>query len=101
MRAEDWTPEEIRERRILSRGFKQPTANDKQVAGTHYKDMGVEPWDVVDTWPIEQQIGYHRGGVLKYTMRLGNKDERLQEAKKALHYAEKLVEILESKYGNA
>lgn len=76
-------------------------ANTRQIGGDHYKNMGVEPWDVVDTWPIEQQIGYHRGGVLKYTMRLGNKDERLQEAKKALHYAEKLVEILESKYGNA
>ena len=76
------------------------TANAKQVGGDHYKNMGVEPWDVVDTWPIEQQIGYHRGGVLKYTMRLGNKDERLQEAKKALHYAEKLVEVLEKEYGN-
>jgi hypothetical protein len=27
-------------------------------------------------------------------MRLGSKDERLQEAKKVLHYAEKLVEVL-------
>ena len=48
-------------------------ANDYQVGGTHYKDMGVEPWDVVDTWPIEQQIGYYRGNVLKYTMRMGAK----------------------------
>ena len=38
-------------------------ANDYQVGGTHYKDMGVEPWDVIDTWPIEQQVGYHRGNV--------------------------------------
>ena len=45
-------------------------ANDYQVGGTHYKDMGVEPWDVVDTWPIEQQIGYYRGNVLKYTIRI-------------------------------
>ena len=48
-------------------------ANDYQVGGTHYKDMGVEPWDVIDTWPIEQQIGYYRGNVLKYTMRMGRK----------------------------
>ena len=40
-------------------------ANDKQVAGTHYKDMGVEPWDVVDTWPLEQRIGAYRHGALK------------------------------------
>ena len=88
-----------RERRILSRGFKQPTANDKQVAGTHYKDMGVQVWDVVDSWPLEQRIGYYRGNALKYTMRLGNKDEASQEAKKAIHYLEKLVEILEDKNG--
>ena len=88
-----------RERRILSRGFKQPTANDKQVAGTHYKDMGVQVWDVIDSWPLEQRIGYYRGNALKYTMRLGNKDEASQEAKKAIHYLEKLVEILEDKNG--
>lgn len=74
-------------------------ANDKQVAGTHYKDMGVQVWDVIDSWPLEQRIGYYRGNALKYTMRLGNKDEASQEAKKAIHYLEKLVEILEDKNG--
>ena len=69
-------------------------ANDKQVGGDHYKNMGVEPWDVVDTWPIEQRIGYYRGGALKYIMRLGNKDEMAQEAGKGLHYLEKLLEVL-------
>jgi hypothetical protein len=24
---------------------------EKQIGGNHYKRMGVEPWDVVDTWP--------------------------------------------------
>jgi len=71
------------------------SANDRQVAGTHYKDMGVQPWDVVDTWPIEQQIGYYRGGALKYVMRLGTKDEQLQEALKAGHFIEKLIEVLD------
>jgi hypothetical protein len=70
-------------------------ANDKQVAGTHYKDMGVEPWDVVDTWPIEQRIGAYRHGALKYLMRMGSKDEQLQEIKKCGHYIEKLIEVLE------
>lgn len=69
-------------------------ANARQVGGGHYKDMGVEPWDVVDTWPLEQQIGYYRGGALKYIMRMGTKDGRLQEARKGLHYQEKLVEVL-------
>ena len=25
---------------------------EKQFGGDHYKRMGVEPWDVVDTWPL-------------------------------------------------
>lgn len=74
-------------------------AKERQEGGEHYKQMGVQPWDVIDTWPIEQQIGYHRGNVLKYTMRLGNKDERLQEAKKIRHYADKLIEVLERSNG--
>ena len=72
------------------------SARDKQVAGTHYKDMGVEPWDVVDTWPLEQRIGAYRPGALKYLMRMGSKDEQLQEIKKCGHYIEKLIEVLES-----
>lgn len=69
-------------------------ANKRQVGGDHYKEMGVEPWDVVDTWPIEQRIGAYRHGALKYLMRMGSKDEQIQEIKKAGHYIEKLVEVL-------
>jgi hypothetical protein len=74
-------------------------ANDVQYGGDHYKKMGIQPWDVCDTWPLEQQIGAHRHGVLKYIMRLGTKDERLKEAQKVLHYAQKLVEVLEKADG--
>ena len=66
----------------------------RQVGGDHYKNLKVQPWDVVDTWPIEQQIGYYRGGALKYIMRMGNKDESTQEVGKGLHYLEKLIECL-------
>ena len=69
-------------------------ANDRQVAGTHYKDMGVQPWDVVDTWPREQRIGYYRGGALKYLMRMGSKDESPTEIAKGQHYIQKLLEVL-------
>jgi hypothetical protein len=72
-------------------------AAERQVGGTHYKDMGVEPWDVVDTWPYEQRIGYYRGGALKYVMRSGRKDNEIQEAAKAIHYLEKLIETLKEK----
>lgn len=70
------------------------TARDRQVGGDHYKEMGVEPWDVVDTWPREQRIGYYRGGALKYLMRMGSKDIDAVEVAKGQHYMEKLLEVL-------
>lgn len=78
---------------------KPQTARDTQVGGDHYKKAGVQPWDVVDTWPIEQQIGFYRGNALKYVMRMGTKDENLREIRKAAHYLQKLVEVLEQKGG--
>lgn len=74
---------------------KVETANSRQAGGTHYKDMGVEPWDVVDTWPIDQRIGYYRGGALKYIMRMGSKDVSAQEIAKGEHYIQKLLEVLQ------
>lgn len=71
-------------------------ASDTQVAGDHYKKMGVEPWDVVDTWPLEQRIGAYRHGALKYLMRMGSKDQSAQEIAKGKHYMEKLLEVLQS-----
>ena len=70
-------------------------ANDRQVGGDHYKNAGVEPWDVIDTWPEEQRIGAYRSGALKYIMRAGDKDPFKQDIAKAHHYLEKLLEILE------
>lgn len=76
-------------------GFAMSTrAKDTQIGGDHYKNMGVEPWDVVDTWPVEQRIGAYRHGALKYLMRMGSKDENAQEIAKGKHYMEKLLEVL-------
>lgn len=69
-------------------------ARDRQIGGDHYKRMDIEPWDVVDTWPLEQRIGYYRGGALKYIMRMGSKDESAEEIAKGQHYMEKLLELL-------
>ena len=71
------------------------SAKLSQIGGAHYLGMEVQPWDVIDTWPIEQQIGFHRGNALKYLMRLGSKDLAAQEARKAGHYCQKLAEVLE------
>jgi hypothetical protein len=74
-------------------------AKDRQVGGEHYKNMGVEPWDVVDTWSIEQRIGYYRGGALKYLMRMGSKDQSAMEIAKGQHYMQKLLEVLYEQQG--
>jgi hypothetical protein len=74
-------------------------ANLSQVGGDHYKNMGVEPWDVVDTWPIEQRIGAYRAGALKYLMRMGRKDADDLEISKSKHYLQKLLEVLEENSG--
>lgn len=71
-----------------------PRAKDRQVGGDHYKVMGVQPWDVVDTWPREQRIGFYRGNALKYLMRMGSKDESPMEVAKSQHYIQKLLEVL-------
>jgi hypothetical protein len=49
---------------------------------------------VVDTWSKEQQIGYYRGGALKYIMRMGAKDQSATEIAKGRHYMQKLLEVL-------
>lgn len=70
-------------------------ANAEQEGGDHYKRMGIEPWDVYDTWPTEQRVGAYRASCLKYIMRLEDKEARLVNARKLRHCATKLVEVLE------
>ena len=80
---------------VSFRGDRPPgSASSRQVGGGHYKGMKIEPWDVVDTWPLEQRVGAYRYAALKYIMRLGAKDERADEALKGAHCAEKLGETL-------
>ena len=64
-----------------------------QIGGTHYKDMDVEPWEVIATWPVEQRIGFFRGNALKYLMRAGMKGDALEDYRKAKHYLEMLLEV--------
>jgi hypothetical protein len=72
----------------------QKTANDRQVGGTHYKDKAIQPWDVVDAGPHAQAIGFYRWSALAYIMRAGDKGPAREDYEKAIHYLEKLLEIL-------
>jgi hypothetical protein len=66
-----------------------------QIAGTHYVDMKIQPWDVIDTtFEHAQAKGFYRGNALKYIMRAGSKGSAKEDYQKALHYLEKLIDIL-------
>jgi hypothetical protein len=67
-------------------------ADDMQVGGQHYKNMGMQPWAVMEAvLTPEEFIGFLKGNVIKYGMRQGKKES--DDANKARHYAAKLKEI--------
>lgn len=69
-------------------------ASDRQVGGDHYKTLDVQPWDVIDAWSDEHRIGFYRGNALKYLMRAGSKGDAAEDLQKAVHYIEKLIEVI-------
>lgn len=69
-------------------------ANSHQVGGEHYKNLAIEPWDVVATWNYEQQVGFYRGNVLKYLLRAFSKGKPVEDLRKAAHYLQKLIEVV-------
>ena len=68
-------------------------ADDMQVGGSHYKEMPVQPWTVMQAvLTPEEWRGYLKGNIIKYSMRAGRK-EGSDDAGKALHYKHKLDEV--------
>lgn len=71
------------------------SAEEKQVGGTHYKDMAVQPWEVLEmVLTAEEFRGFLKGNIIKYAMRQGHK-EGSDDAGKARHYMEKLIGLEE------
>ena len=68
-------------------------ADSYQIGGTHYKNMNVQPWAVMEATLTQKEfIGFLKGNVIKYSMRQGHK-EGSDDAAKAQHYLQKLKEI--------
>lgn len=67
-------------------------ANQRQVAGDHYKSHKYETWDVICDW----RLGYLDGNAVKYLSRWRTKhaspQARLDDLLKAQHYIEKQIE---------
>lgn len=69
------------------------SADARQVGGSHYRDMQMQPWDVMQAVLTPEEFrGFLKGNVIKYAMRQGKKDGT-DDAGKAQHYAQKLAEI--------
>ena len=77
----------------------QVGADERQVSGSHYKDMPMQPWEVMEAvlTPAEF-IGYLKGNIVKYAMRAGRK-EGSDDAGKARHYKQKLAEVEARRHG--
>ena len=69
------------------------SADDTQVGGTHYKDMPVQPWVVMESVLTHDEfVGFLKGNIIKYSMRQGHK-QGSDDANKAKHYLMKLNEV--------
>ena len=59
----------------------------KQIGGSHYKDMEIQPIDFI----TKNNLSYIQGNVIKYVCRYKNKNG-LEDLEKAKHYLEMLIE---------
>jgi hypothetical protein len=63
------------------------SANEKQVAGSHYRS-GIQHWDYV----VANDLDYFQGQITKYVTRWKRKNG-LTDLLKAQHFLEKYIEI--------
>lgn len=69
------------------------SADDIQVSGSHYKEMAIQPWTIMQAVMTHDEfVGFLKGNVIKYSLRAGHK-ENTDDAGKAKHYLQKLKEV--------
>jgi hypothetical protein len=69
-------------------------AEDRQVGGSHYKDMPIQPWALLEeVLTYEEFVGFLKGNIIKYSLRAGRKADAPDDADKAKHYLQKLKEF--------
>ena len=75
----------------LNEDIKTFCANERQVAGEHYKAEGFQHWDMV----AAHKLDYFQGQITKYVMRW-NKKGGIQDLHKAHHFLEKYIELVKA-----
>ena len=74
--------------------FPKLDADVTQIDGSHYVDMPMQPWTVMQAvLTHEEFVGYLKGNIIKYGMRAGHKAGAAHDGDKARHYAKKLREV--------
>ena len=89
MKADEFVEKVLKEEKIEEEILLEK-ANNKQVGGAHYKTKDIQPWDAIHTWGL----GFFSGNVVKYVARHREKNG-IEDLKKARHYLDKLIEIME------
>lgn len=72
-------------------GLDKPATVDplaKQVDGSHYKSMAIQPVEFIHA----NKLGYFEGNVVKYVSRWKNKNG-VADLQKAIHYLELLIKL--------
>jgi hypothetical protein len=77
----------------MDKHFNGTRADDLQVSGNHYKDMAIQPWELMQAvLTHEEFVGFLKGNIIKYSLRAGRKDGS-DDLGKARHYMLKLAEV--------
>ena len=77
----------------MDKHFNGTRADDLQISGNHYKEMAVQPWELMESvLTHEEFVGYLKGNVIKYSLRAGRK-EGSDDLGKCRHYMMKLREV--------
>tara|TARA_R100000908_G_C3621011_1_gene66481 strand:+ start:146 stop:352 length:207 start_codon:yes stop_codon:yes gene_type:complete len=63
------------------------SAYKKQIGGSHYKDMAIQPADFIN----KNKLFFAEGNAIKYICRHQSKG-KLQDIQKAMHYLEMIIE---------
>jgi hypothetical protein len=63
----------------------------RQVDGTHYKIMGIQPWEIIE----RNRLDYFEGAALKYLLRWRHKDG-IVDLDKIIHYVERIKELAQA-----
>lgn len=75
---------------------KMDKSTDRQVGGTHYKNLGpYQPWRIIDAL----DLNFYEGTILKYLIR--KKGNRIEDLEKLIHTAEHYIEVLKRRKEDA